>query len=235
MLRPLFFLTTCGQPHPNGGVMMQKVAHLLIVCGSIVFFSVGLFAESGAHPSLTIRIYNRIGTPKTQVSEAIETADRILRGAGIDPSWHYCDVPAAAGPCSRALGINEFMVRFVSAPVDDHGNRFVSFGYSLIDTKTGSGALATVFADRVVDASETLRTHAGTLLGRVVAHEMGHLLLGSAGHTAGGLMRDEWSSAFIRSNVDEDWSFRVSESELMRTALFARHEANSRLAVSRVK
>jgi hypothetical protein len=43
------------------------------------------------------------------------------------------------------------------------------------------------------------------LLGRVIAHEIGHLLLSGAPHEAAGLMRSRWSENEVRDQRLLDW------------------------------
>ena len=56
------------------------------------------------------------------------------------------------------------------------------FGYALVDGEAQGGRLATIFADRVTAAALRLHVNRPTLMGRMLAHELGHLLLGSNSH-----------------------------------------------------
>jgi len=46
-----------------------------------------------------------------------------------------------------------------------------------------------------------------TLLGRAVAHEIGHLLLGTSQHADAGLMRAHWSDRELQQGSEADWTF----------------------------
>jgi len=52
------------------------------------------------------------------------------------------------------------------------------------------------------------------LLGRVMAHEIGHLLLGIDYHGPVGVMRAEWTDDLLNSGRD-DWRFSMTEAERM--------------------
>ena len=59
----------------------------------------------------------------------------------------------------------------------------------------------------------------GTALGNVISHEAGHLLIGMAGHSGGGLMRALWTQRELRRNEAADWKFSSDQAELMRRGL----------------
>jgi hypothetical protein len=65
-----------------------------------------------------------------------------------------------------------------------------------------------------------------TLLGRAIAHEMGHLLLGSSRHTTSGLMRAFWSHEELRGLKPAHWGFSRREADRIRRALQMTQTAN---------
>ena len=84
-----------------------------------------------------------------------------------------------------------------------------SLGSALFDA--GAGVLATVYADRVVSLADRARVDPGRLLGRVIAHELGHLLLSGPTHGPGGLMRPRWSVSEMRDERPLDWRWSSRE------------------------
>jgi hypothetical protein len=52
----------------------------------------------------------------------------------------------------------------------------------------------------------------------VIAHEVGHLLLGSGYHADAGVMRAEWPDALLHREGDE-WRFSMLEAARMQRAL----------------
>lgn len=64
----------------------------------------------------------------------------------------------------------------------------------------------------------------GVLLGRVIAHELGHLLLGTSDHSARGLMRANWSDREIESGLGSDWLLTPKDAARMRQRMLARPE-----------
>ena len=61
--------------------------------------------------------------------------------------------------------------------------------------------------EELAAAVDVKPTSIGTLLGRAMAHEIGHLLMGRAAHAVRGLMRPRWTRAEVARNVKADWGF----------------------------
>jgi hypothetical protein len=155
--------------------------------------------ESPAAERLLIRTYNNAGVTALEMTRGRDIAGAILQGAGVQAVWRDC-----SAACVETIGPREAIVRIVTAP---EGVMPESLGYALIDLQQGSGTLATVYADRIDAVASRTGVDAGTLLGRAVAHEIGHLLLGTAGHSACGLMRALWSDLELQRDLAADWTF----------------------------
>jgi predicted NBD/HSP70 family sugar kinase len=84
---------------------------------------------------------------------------------------------------------------------------------------SGTPVFSTVHPDRVTAVAGAARVDRRVLLGRAMAHEIGHLLLNTPGHGKRGLMRARWSTRELRQDVEADWKFMESESAAMRATL----------------
>jgi hypothetical protein len=89
-------------------------------------------------------------------------------------------------------------------------------GSAILNRHTGEGAVATVYADRIEALARVSDVAAGAVLGRAMAHELGHLLTGTSSHAKRGLMRALWTSAELRRNLPGDWRFSHDESDRIR-------------------
>jgi hypothetical protein len=161
---------------------------------------------------VVIRLYNTFGVPDETVHRARAEADAILASAGVQVTWRDCEAAA----CADAAGKTQLVVRVAAAPA---AARDAMLGYSYIDLETRSGVLATIFADRVHAMARASASDAGMLLGAVLAHEIGHMLLGTNDHAGAGLMRARWSVAEIRRHRPADWAFSPDEASAMRSNL----------------
>jgi len=100
----------------------------------------------------------------------------------------------------------------------------------LVDLGLKSGTLATVFADRVHSLAAIAGIDDGELLGRVIAHEISHLLLGTRDHGTRGLMRGEWRASELAQQRPSDWVLSRSEGGAIRRAV-RRRASESRPAM----
>ena len=171
---------------------------------------------------LTVRTYDTFGVSQAAMEGARRTAGSILKSVGIEIRWSDCRLlerPPRMSTCDDPVGPLEVTVRIIAAgPTTRSG----SLGNSLIDLQEKKGTLATVYADRVESLASFAQIEPGTLLGRTLAHEIGHLLLGSSVHAPRGLMRACWSSRELQRNVAADWVFSRQEGATARRQLAAR-------------
>ena len=176
-------------------------------------------------PSVVIRTYTQQESAGN-IHAARRTARGILQGAGIHVAWLECGLPAAAtaalDACTQPLQSNELVVRIVSAGTLDSRPHVDALGFAFVDTDAGGGWLATVYADRVALMAKGAGVDTAALMGRTIAHEIGHLLLGTNQHASHGLMRALWSDADLRRNRATQWLFGGKEGEVMRRGIAGR-------------
>jgi hypothetical protein len=175
-----------------------------------------------------IRTYNYMPVPADDIARARATVDRTFQEAGISLQWVDCavasssvDRPECAQPVREG---RDFVLRLVSSPVASNhpSSRIVAMGSSLINHDSRAGALTTVDPALVLKIARGSGVDFATLLGRAIAHEIGHLLLGHSQHSRDGLMRAIWSQDEIRGIHNAGWQFSAAEAALMRQGLAAR-------------
>jgi hypothetical protein len=182
--------------------------------------------QKGVRPlfalTVVIRTYQSDLVSPGDLPSALSVAAGILKAAGLEPQWWVCaNEPDQTGadPCAEPPGRNELVIRFLRRPVSRDYAGQAPLGTSLIDTRAGSGSLATIYVDRVTAFARDSGTPAGVLLGRAIAHEIGHLLLGTTAHTRTGLMRAIWSSDALQRSNAADWLFTPNDASAMRDGL----------------
>jgi len=174
-------------------------------------------ASAGRIPATTVtlvvRVYDGVGLASRDLNEATRVATDILRAGGVDVRWKNCP-RTAAGPdrsgCRRPLAANEAVLRLIPAATV-MTREPASLGFTLLDTGGRRAVLSTVFMDRVAGVARRARVDEPQLTGRAMAHELGHLLLGTSGHAPAGLMRAFWSDDTLRSRTDSDWRLLPAE------------------------
>ena len=143
---------------------------------------------------------------------------RIYRHAGMRVVWRKKTTPNnPSGPEGQRAFTVHLMVRAGLLPKSDRPSQF------LMGAAPGGaidcGGVAFLFFDQAIEFSRVHQTAAARVMGTVVAHEIGHLLLKDRGHTSEGLMRAPWSA--------DDWErassgillFSHRESETMRATI----------------
>src|SRR5215472_4410676 len=124
---------------------------------------------------LVVRTYDTVGLTPRAIGHALASADATLAAIGIAPIWHPCHAPL----CVPRPKPHEIDVRIVNATALTPPG---VLGSAAVDVAQHAGTLATVYADRIAALAAASGTDEGELLGRAVAHEIGHLMLGTAGH-----------------------------------------------------
>jgi hypothetical protein len=182
-----------------------------------------MLASSILALSLVVHIYDSTGVAQADRAAALAIARSILMNAGIDATWgdggERGEAAELDGHSKGSQAIPEVIVRIVTSPPDFMPG---SLGFSLVDLAQRSGTLATVFIDRVNELARLAGVDAGRLLGRAVAHEIAHLLLGTARHADVGLMRGTWTTAELRREQFGDWILLPDDIARMRRGLAAR-------------
>ena len=189
-------------------------------------------AEAPPDVSVTIRTYNSVPVPEADQRAALATATDILKSAGLAITWRACTSAFLLEPgdsCTTPITSREVAIRFVRLPPPPGRADRVPLGYSLVDPTTRAGSLATIFVDRVASLAASSGVDVRTLLGRAIAHEVGHLLLGTHDHTPGGLMRAVWSRDALRNDRPHEWQFTRRDARALRDAVRAR-SAERRIA-----
>jgi hypothetical protein len=206
--------------HSGCGVLVAAVGILMAGGGS----AVGAQAETARSASIVVRTYTQ--DSERDMRAARRTASSTLERAGIEVGWVECALPdeatRASTICNSPLGWNELVVRILPAGTADARAYLSTLGAALVDVDRGIGAIATVYTDRVRSLAENAEVDVALLLGRAMAHEIGHLLLGTNQHASRGLMRAAWSGADLRRNLVTEWFFAAREGDVMREAIASR-------------
>ena len=185
---------------------------LVLTVAAVSMTSAAARAEEGVRPTITVRVYQTAGLESSFEQRALAEAERVLGVANIDVRWRRCH-GRGHGPlvaCGLAQGPGELSLRLLRghASWSSTANRL---GEALVDRRAGAAVLASVYVNRVERMARVAGTDAAVLLGRVTAHELGHLLMRTAGHARRGLMRPSWTSDEVRRNRAGDWMFTADD------------------------
>jgi hypothetical protein len=98
------------------------------------------------------------------------------------------------------------------------------FGIAAEGGDGGFGCDAWVFYDQVKEAAVQTRLSLPQILGNVIAHELGHLLLGVHSHSGSGVMHARWSREELLAADLGELSFSNSERTRIRNSVIARRQ-----------
>jgi hypothetical protein len=142
-------------------------------------------------PKLNVFVYGFPGISAWILQAAEAEATRILRPASIDLNWVDC-FSQLAPSCSAPAPGTDLIIRFIPTALPQASVRALGIAGS-----SGQYATAFIFCDRVFALRSRGRIlHA--MFGRVLAHEITHLLLPEQDHSRLGLMRGEWAPDDLR-------------------------------------
>ena len=165
--------------------------------------------------NLTVSIFNDAGVESSVWLQAQGRASEIMRRSGISLTWLDCGFPASGKPGSNCSAISypaHLSVRIVPKFSPVKGD---IFGQSFQDA-AGEGNYVLVYYASIKAFRAATTVPAGELLGCVVAHELGHLLLGTASHSSTGLMSAVWQDPELRQVVRGNLLFTGDEGEHIR-------------------
>jgi hypothetical protein len=141
-----------------------------------------------AGQQMNVAVCNLGDVSATVIAGAKAETELVYRSAGVTIVWHDCAAfPPPAGQANDAW----FVIRLRTdkpprtvgpASLDVMGKAFV---------EDAGGYMADAYFQAVQATSEKHHGDPGVLLGFVMAHELGHLILG-AGHTPDGVMQAAW-------------------------------------------
>jgi len=188
-------------------------------------------SEAGHENTITIRIHNYANTNPSIVRHARETASDVLRHAGVNSVWLECPVGAHDSPnasCEQPFSPLTFQVNLIPRPMSTRLH--VLPGVLGLAAETGDNGFAStafIFYDDAKSCAEKRREDFDELLGSIIAHELGHLLLGTNSHSSMGLMSNFWSSKQLLTVQQRGLHFSIDEAERARQAILARKLAST--------
>ena len=148
---------------------------------SLVF---GCFATVGAPLGMTVRVLNLAHVQARTVTAAENAASEIFRKAGVTVTWVDCDAPAA---CRGEPGATGFWLQLLEKQPKVLPGDVMGFAL-LTHQPLNDGGYAAVAWQAVRVLVDSMKLDTVPVLGAAMAHELGHLLLGSQQHSREGVM-----------------------------------------------
>jgi hypothetical protein len=126
---------------------------------------------------ITVVIFNADAVPERDLARSEAVAGRILRHAGVDVRWRRA---TSADTETRPA---EIPLHLLATRPPNLGGDTSGFAHLMPE-----GSYAGVSYPAVQRSAHELESDDPTFLGAVIAHELGHILLGTGEHSATGVM-----------------------------------------------
>jgi hypothetical protein len=187
-------------------------------------------------PAFVIYLRNYAEVPSRTLAEAERTATEIFRKGGIEVRWREI---VMSPHNSGVNGVPEELMTLADIQVNIFPDTTPNPGGTVDNVAgvaPGTGpdrTLADVFDGKVralfwkissayFKGDIDWRVSEGHLLGYVIAHEVGHLLLNQQVHSSRGIMRGEWAFADFRDMMSGILQFTAPEVQLLRAEVLRR-------------
>jgi hypothetical protein len=183
---------------------------LTLLLALILLSHASLRAEGDEARTVSIRIHNYAHIQDGALARAQEVVSGMYGTIGVRTDW--------LEPLQQSEGIfdsvdapdckpSDLMVIILTAAMANRGVIPESIlGFAAADPGVG-GRIAYVIYDRVKDITQGTQVDDMRMMGIVMAHEIGHLLLTDRSHSEDGLMRGNWQPSEFRSLRPGDLHF----------------------------
>lgn len=161
---------------------------------STVFDHIESTQSRPADGQFTVSVYNDAQVPPDILTRAEQQAASIFSRAGLDVTWLRCthvNSGVRAAACNSFDVPGHVAVRIIAHTASCKSD--AAFGAAFL-APDGTGRYSDVFWKKAQELHANSNVDLAGILGSVIAHEMGHLLLGSNAHAISGIMRAHWES-----------------------------------------
>ena len=187
---------------------------VILACAALSVSHASLMATAVSPIALTVRVHQSVDLPAALQTRALAEAEAVLRAGLVSVRWDECSPVDAAPRCQVPLGPSELLLVVREGTRCPYGSG--TLGRAWIGGHA-AGVLATVYVDCVAVLARSAQTDLAVLLGRVIAHELGHLVMRTRRHARRGLMRPYWTADEVRRNRAADWAFTPADVAAMQS------------------
>jgi Zn-dependent protease with chaperone function len=163
---------------------------------------------------ITIVIYHADAVPPAELQRAETLATAIFRQAGIETAWRTATRDDLA-PRPPEIPLHLLPVHPITLTHE-------TSGYAVL---MGNASYAGVSCPAVRASAASLEAEPSTVMGAVIAHELGHILLGTRDHATSGVMVTHLGAREIHEAQRGELQFLRSEARRIRAEVLRRAPA----------
>jgi hypothetical protein len=175
---------------------------------------------------IRVRVNDYAQVSPATLSGAEREAARIIGKAGLRTDWLNCaaksTLEVSQDPCREPLQPMDIVLRLIPQPQNNKCDDSV-FGFAVVPI------LASVYVNYAVERAkrDNAEFEIPMVLGNVIAHEIGHLLLGLNSHSGSGIMQKRWQRNHVRQAVTGNLLFTEEQGRMMVTEIQKRANVQS--------
>jgi hypothetical protein len=207
----------------------KSVAKLAIVLAQVSILLAAAHASDEEFHGMTIQVIDEVGVPAKEWHAAELFADEKLQTAGVSVTWTRClwNPNTGNADCPHSGAPNQISLLVVSEQaarrLQDHSH---AFGMALVLPNGSFASRGYIFYGRIqTKCAEEHHIQKASLLGAVMAHEIGHLLLGPNSHSRSGIMKPDFDASDVPGVMLSVLRFDGRQSEALRVAVANRIQA----------
>ena len=174
----------------------------MIVAAVLMVVGTAGAAETQEPATIRLQLRNEAKVPEDVLDESRQEVGRIFARAGFEVMWTDAAPQLTVNIVLDALGYDRAASQVMGVAVP-----------------AKSGAIVMVFFRQVGLFARTYRVDPVAMLGHVIAHEVGHVLLATHLHSATGLMRGAWDHAQMREVARGGLTFTDGQARKIRAAI----------------
>jgi hypothetical protein len=175
-----------------------------------------------AKPKITLRVDDFANLDPTVLTGARKVTTEIFAEAGVQTVWLDC--PVYHTDCGMEAERPQFILRILAPSMAKNIVEDVALGFAIPCDKKEEACLFYIFYYRINALAAAHNLSPERILGHVMAHEIGHTLLGPKAHDLFGIMQ----STLNLYDTERILVFTSDQSKHLRTELFARNQATNK-------
>jgi hypothetical protein len=183
---------------------------------------------------VTVQIHDYVHLSPAALSTASDLVSRVYKSIGVRIDWlapmrqdlHRAQAAPPREPSHSPIA--QFTIIVLTPEMTQRGHIEEGvLGFAAVATDGGLGRIAYVIYDRVQQQASSGAIDEADLMGLVMAHEIGHLLLGPGSQGEAGLMKGRWDREDLRQFGLVTPRFSPREAEDIRAALAIESDAQA--------
>jgi hypothetical protein len=192
---------------------------------------------SDNHPVVTVQIRDYVHMKDDSLSKAREIVTRVYKRVGVGIEWlgvmrpevdRTTHVPAAE---DVRLPIAQLTINILTPAMAKRGHVANDvLGFVAVPPEGGMGRIGYVVYERVRDVASGGSASTSDILGVIIAHDIGRLILGAGSGTQAGLMNRQWQRQDLERVNPLTLEFTPPEIDRIRTTL--EHKASAAFAAA---